>query len=38
MSIESIVNKSRGNVIGVIALAVASLQMAKLLWDEFHGK
>lgn len=32
------VNKSGGNVIGVIALVVASLRMAKLLWNEFHGK
>ena len=32
------VNKSDGNVIGIIALVVASLWMAKLLWDEFHMK
>ena len=38
MSIESMANKSGGNVIGIIALVVASLRMAKLLWDEFHGK
>ena len=32
------VNKSGCNVIGIIALVVASLRMAKLLWDEFHRK
>ena len=38
MSLESMANKSGRNVIGIIALVVASLWMAKLLWDKFHGK
>jgi len=38
MSIEPMVNKSGGNVIGIIALVIAALRMAKLLWDEFRGK
>ena len=38
MSIEPMVEKSGGNVIGIIAIVVASARMAKLLWDKFLGK
>ena len=37
-SIDPMANKSGGNVIGIIALVIASLRMAKLLWNEFRGK